>query len=219
MTLRELCLNLITENRRRFLIKSSSGTNQLENLRKLITIIQYIHIIYYALTKISLILLFGNSTATVLKTDLLLKISSLPNDVNLVEDAGESVFEEIFSILSRLMHKRVGTMKILLNLDITWTPATESKFRKIVEAIGVQECSRLKVLHLRICTGSFRSPYPHIREVLISKAPILAEDSYLAKGFFQTLPRLASLQILQLDYFYCDNWALQQFGMLGNSLV
>jgi hypothetical protein len=40
----------------------------------------------------------------------------------------------------------------------------------------------------------------------------LTKGSFQGTAFFRALPRLPSLQVVELPYFKCDEWALKQFA-------
>lgn len=74
-----------------------------------------------------------------------------------------------------------------------------------MEAIADAQCSGLRLLHLKTTYGE--KPIP------------LMDDSDLGQTFFRALPRLTSLQVIQIDFFCCDDWALQQFGKDATNLM
>lgn len=78
--------------------------------------------------------------------------------------------------------------------------------QKLMEAIGAK-CSGLRLLH--VCV-----------QVASGEQNLLTEDSHLGGSFFRALPRLTSLQVVQISTWYqCGDWALQQFGMHAPNLV
>jgi hypothetical protein len=114
----------------------------------------------------------------------------------------DSFLEELCSFLACLMHSRVTAIH-LPALNVVWTAGNESKLQALVEVIGA-ECFGLKALA--------------VENALNHEPPPLTEGSSMGGTLFGTLPQLAHLQIVQLDGFYCDDWALQQFGMHGQCL-
>jgi hypothetical protein len=80
------------------------------------------------------------------------------------------------------------------------------QIKTLMDVIGAK-CSKLRLLHIRV-----------VAELRMShQDPILVAD--VGQSIFMALPRLASLQVLQIDEFVCDDWALTQFGMHSQNLV
>lgn len=137
---------------------------------------------------------------------------------------GKIASEDLCCYVAALMHKELTILHLPAFNTIPWTwkkpPSRLMQFynqlfsaakseptpnlQRLLEAIGT-ECSGLKLLHVKTLRGN--------------EPLFLTEGSCLADTFFRTLPRLTNLQILQLDKFRCDDWALQQFGMHGTNLV
>lgn len=129
--------------------------------------------------------------------------------------AADESYEVLCCFQAILMHHLVTTVHFVANLKVIWTPAAESAFQTLLEAIG-DESTGVGLLHVR--TGKrYGTCSTHLK--LLTEGPVLTEHSILRSAFFTLLPRLGSLQKVRLDYFYCNDWALKQFGMYGKSLV
>jgi hypothetical protein len=118
----------------------------------------------------------------------------------------KSATQELCCFVAALLHGELTEVR-LPTLDSTGeTPPTnaKTKFQTLMEAIGA-ESPGLKLLHVR--TLETKTP------------PLLTESSPLGTTFFGVLPRLTCLQFLMLDFFRCDDWALQQFAEHATNLV
>jgi hypothetical protein len=82
------------------------------------------------------------------------------------------------------------------------------QIKTLMDVIGAK-CSKLRLLHIRVDELYLR--------VMCHQDPILLAD--VGQSIFMALPRLASLQVLQIDELVCDDWALTQFGMHSQNLV
>jgi hypothetical protein len=114
--------------------------------------------------------------------------------------------EELCSFVAALLHSDLAAVH-LPTLDSTGeTPPSnaKTKFQTLLEAIGA-ESPKLRLLHVR--TLETKTP------------PLLTQGSSLGETFFSVLPQLASLRVILLDLFRCDDWTLQQFAMHATNIV
>lgn len=164
-------------------------------------------------------------TAFTLKTDLMKKAID-----GFESGADGSALEELCCFVATLMHSELTTVDLpALNsiprdtvaghqlIQIAWCKVSfsaansalslgerNSNFETLMDAM-VAKCHQLKRLH--------------VRTLKQNKPLYMTEGSHLAGTFFRALPQLASLQIVKLDMFCCDDWVLQQFGAHGTNLV
>jgi hypothetical protein len=136
----------------------------------------------------------SNLLASRLKLDLLLLIKTFEVDSKKTPTLAE--IDAVCAFMSSLMHQEVTTVRIP-DVKYAWCLLVVKKLQQVLEAIGA-ECPYLTSLDLR-------TPY--------NKSAILSQSSDLGVTFFKVLPRLANLKKLQLKYFACDDWALQQIAM------
>jgi hypothetical protein len=80
------------------------------------------------------------------------------------------------------------------------------QLKTLMDVIGAK-CFKLRLLHIRVDAGLRLC---HLNSILLAD---------VGQSIFMALPRLASLQVLQIDEFVCDDWALTQFGMHSQNLV
>jgi len=97
----------------------------------------------------------------------------------------------------------------IMNFCRHWLGAgqTQQKYniQRLIQAIGA-ESPGLKLIHIKT-SAEDDEPIP------------LTKGSGFGESFFQVLPRLASLQVVQIEFFRCDDWALQQFAKHATNLV
>jgi len=103
--------------------------------------------------------------------------------------------EELCRIMASLMHQEVISVQVP-DFVVSWRLVPGLKLLQLVETIGA-ECPKLTSLNL---TTSYY------------KTPVLTQTSDLAATIYKVLPRLVNLRNLQINYFICDDEALQQIG-------
>jgi hypothetical protein len=142
-------------------------------------------------------------SASGLKIDLLKKMSS-PVTFGTFKEKDKVDMEQVCCILASLMHHEVTTVHMPdFKFDGDWCPVLESKVQNLVEAIGAK-CPKLTSLQL---TNSFYY------------STFLEQSSCLRDTFFKLLPRLVHLQRLQINFFTCGDWGLQQISNHCTNLV
>lgn len=155
-------------------------------------------------------LIFDSRAAVTVKSDLLQMAlrNSLSNEVysyTFQEDIGD-----FCTFLASLLHKRVLAFFLPLS-HVPFNAQVDSEIEKLLEAIGAK-CAGLRELY---CTN-----YEELQETYYYQQSLmlLTEGSQVGVAFFKTLPRLSRLQLVQLPYFKCDDWALQQFAQHAPNL-
>lgn len=106
--------------------------------------------------------------------------------------------------VSILLHSRIK----LLHMPScrNWDAKNKSEFENLLEVIGAQ-CSGL--ITFRFIFNWFS----------LYDVPALTRESWYGRAFFKALPRLTSLQVVDLEPYPCDDWAFQQFGEHGHNIV
>jgi len=132
--------------------------------------------------------------ASSLKIDLLLMIKTFEVDVCKRPTLAE--IDAVCAIMTSVMHQEVSTVRIP-DVKHAWCPIVVKRLQQLLESI-VAECPKLKSLDLRTPLSEFY---------------VLSQSSDLGVTFFKVLPRLANLKKLQLKYFTCGDWALQQIAI------
>jgi hypothetical protein len=140
----------------------------------------------------------SNFLASTLKIDLLKTISEpkLEKRLKLAE------IEDLCYIMAILMHKEVTEVRFP-DVKVAWCCNVVNRLQQLLEVIGA-ECPKLTSLVLRT---SCKTPV------------VMTQNSELAVAIFKVLPRLVNLKKLQINYFTCDDWALQQIGEHATNLV
>jgi hypothetical protein len=95
----------------------------------------------------------------------------------------------------------------LAELHVPSSFFTETKEIKecmqFLENIGAR-CSGLRLLEAKVNQFELYDDPPDMR---------------LERTFFGILPKLANIQDVRIKFFFCGDWALQQFGQYGTNIV
>jgi hypothetical protein len=150
-----------------------------------------------------------NIVATVLLSDLE-KMLAHTEVINRDLDYSASNNEKWFLVMEKwrrflvsLLHHRLT--KIHLPNRFYWSELNIVEFVKLLDEIGAK-CPGLQLIEAK--ANNLDDP-PDVKE----------KDFRLRNSFFRALPQLLHLQVVRLQFFICDDWALQQFGEHGQNIV
>jgi hypothetical protein len=143
-------------------------------------------------------------TAEGLKSDLLKMLALYKNSKEYLFIYDSMLVKEMRCFVTMLLHHNIKYLHMPSCDD--WNEENKLEFEKLLKVIGSQ-CSGLKKFRFIDGWGS------------INDNPALTKQSWYGRAFFRALPGLSSLQVLELDSYNCNDWALQQIGMHGQNIV